>query len=48
MNWADMEAKFAALAAPWLGQRSGALFGLARDFGRGGVLPEIRSILSRL
>jgi 2-methylcitrate dehydratase PrpD len=48
MNWADMEAKFTALTAPCLGQRSEALFGLARDFGLGGVLPEMRAILSRL
>src|SRR5205085_1923907 len=48
MNWHDMEAKFAALTAPYLGPRNEALFALARDFGRGGVLPEMRSILSRL
>ena len=48
MNWHDMEAKFAALAAPYLGQRSEALFGLAREFGRGGILPEMRAILGRL
>jgi 2-methylcitrate dehydratase PrpD len=48
MNWRDMEAKFTALTAPCLGQRSGALFGLARELGRGGMLPEMRAILSRL
>ena len=48
MNWHDMEAKFAALTAPCLGQRSEAMFGLVREFGRGGVLPEMRAILARL
>ena len=48
MNWHDMAAKFAALTAPYLGQRGEGLFGLAREFGRGGILPEMRSILARL
>ena len=48
MNWTDMAAKFAALAAPRLGRRSESLFGLAREFGRGGVLGEMRAILARL
>ena len=48
MNWADMEAKFTALTSPCLGPRSDALFGLARDFSRGGVLPEMRALLAGL
>jgi 2-methylcitrate dehydratase PrpD len=48
MNWHDMAAKFTALTAPYLGQRSEELFALARGFGRGGVLPEMRAILARL
>ena len=48
MNWADMEAKFTALTSPCLGPRSDALFGLAREFSRGGVLPEMRALLARL
>jgi 2-methylcitrate dehydratase PrpD len=48
MNWDDMHAKFAALTAPALGARSAALFSLARNFGRGGILPEMRAIVSRL
>jgi hypothetical protein len=31
-----------------LGARGEALFGLAREFGRGGVLGEMRAILARL
>lgn len=48
MNWGDMHAKFAALTAPALGARGEALFALTRDFGRGGILPEMRALLSRL
>jgi 2-methylcitrate dehydratase PrpD len=48
MNWDDMHGKFSALTAPYLGQRSEALFALARDFGRGGALPDIRAILRKL
>ena len=48
MDWDDMHAKFAALTAPYLGPRSEALFDLAREFGRSGTLPEMRSVLSRL
>jgi 2-methylcitrate dehydratase PrpD len=48
MNWEDMRAKFAALAEPLLGPRTEALFGLARDFGRGGTLAEMRGILGSL
>ena len=48
MNWDDMQGKFAALTEPYLGQRSETLFALAREFGRGGILPEMRAILSRL
>ena len=43
-----MRAKFDALVAPRLGARGEALFGLVREFGRGGVLEEIRAILARL
>jgi 2-methylcitrate dehydratase PrpD len=45
MNWDDMRAKFAALAEPVLGPQTGDLFAIARDFGRGGTLSEMRSIL---
>src|ERR1700730_8004209 len=48
MTWDDMWRKFEALVAPTLGSRSEALFALAREFGRGGVLAEIRAILARL
>ncbi|HEX3862513.1 MAG TPA: MmgE/PrpD family protein [Stellaceae bacterium] len=48
MRWDDMQAKFDALVAPHLGSRGAALLGLARDFGRGGVLDEMRAILTRL
>jgi 2-methylcitrate dehydratase PrpD len=48
MNWDDMRAKFDALAAPLLGRRSESLFALARDFGRGGTLAEMRGILASL
>ncbi len=48
MNWHDMHGKFAALTAPCLGRRSEALFALVRDFGRGGILPEMRALLARL
>jgi 2-methylcitrate dehydratase PrpD len=48
MSWDDMWLKFEALVAPRLGLRSGTLFGLVREFGRGGVLGEIRAILARL
>lgn len=48
MNWDDMRAKFSALVEPRLGPRSEALFGLAREFGRGGALDEMRAILARL
>jgi 2-methylcitrate dehydratase PrpD len=48
MDWDDMHEKFNALAAPRLGERSDALFMLVREFGRGDVLAEIRSILARL
>jgi hypothetical protein len=43
-----MRAKFDALVTPVLGHRGEALFGLAREFGRGGVLSEMRAILARL
>src|SRR6202035_485532 len=48
MSWDDMAAKFAALTAPCLGRRSESLFGLAREFGRGGIIGEMRAILARL
>lgn len=48
MSWDDMHAKFDALAAPKLGQRSDVLFALVRDFGRGDVFGEIRAMLARL
>lgn len=48
MNWDDMHGKFAALTAPCLAGRGDTLFVLAREFGRGSVLPEMRAILSRL
>jgi 2-methylcitrate dehydratase PrpD len=48
MSWEDMWLKFEALVAPALGSHSEALFALAREFGRGGVLAEIRAILARL
>ena len=43
-----MHEKFDALTAPRLGQRGDALFMLVREFGRGDVFAEIRSILARL
>ena len=48
MNWDDMHAKFEALVTPCLASRSEALFSLVREFGRGEVLGEIRSVLARL
>jgi 2-methylcitrate dehydratase PrpD len=48
MSWDDMRTKFDALVTPRLGQRGAALFGLAREFGQGGVLGEMRAILQRL
>src|SRR4051812_3767158 len=48
MNWGDMQVKFAALTAPYLGSRGDTLFALAREFGRSGALPEMRGILARL
>ncbi len=48
MSWDDMAAKFRALVEPRLGSRGEALFGLVREFGRGGVLPEMQAILRRL
>jgi 2-methylcitrate dehydratase PrpD len=48
MDWHDLHEKFNGLAAPRLGERSDALFMLVREFGRGDVLAEIRSILARL
>jgi 2-methylcitrate dehydratase PrpD len=48
MTWDDMWAKFDALAAPVLGRRSERLFTLVRDFGHGGTLVDLRSILSGL
>ncbi len=48
MTWDDMQAKFSALVEPRLGARSAALFALVREFGRGGALDEMRSILTRL
>lgn len=48
MNWDDMHGKFAALTEPCLDARTKTLFDLARNFGRGGTVPEMRSILSRL
>ena len=48
MSWDDMHAKFDALVAPSLGQRSDLLFSLVREFGRGDVFGEIRAILTRL
>ena len=43
-----MHAKFEALVTPCLASRSEALFSLVREFGRGEVLGEIRSVLARL
>ena len=48
MTWDDMWRKFEALVSPRLGSRSEALFGLVREFGRGGALGEIRAMLARL
>jgi 2-methylcitrate dehydratase PrpD len=48
MNWDDMRRKFEALVTPTLGSHSEALFALVREFGRGGVLGEMRAILARL
>jgi len=48
MGWDDMRAKFDALVRPRLGDGAGALFGLAREFGRAGVLDEMRAILATL
>lgn len=48
MNWRDMRDKFTALVGDRLDGRAEALFGLVRDFGRGGVLNEMRAILARL
>jgi 2-methylcitrate dehydratase PrpD len=49
IGWDDMRAKFEALAAPCLGQpRAASLFGLVREFGRGGAFDEMRAILARL
>ncbi len=48
MRWSDMHTKFAALVEPRLGRRSDELFGLVREFGRGGVLGEIRLILAQI
>jgi 2-methylcitrate dehydratase PrpD len=48
MTWDDMWRKFEALVAPRLGSHTEALFGLVREFGRGGVLGEMRAILARL
>jgi 2-methylcitrate dehydratase PrpD len=48
MTWDDMWRKFEALVTPRLGSRSEALFALAREFGHGGVLGEMRAILARL
>ena len=48
MTWDDMRVKFDALVQPHLGSRAEALFGLGRDFGRGGSLDEMRAILARL
>ena len=48
MNWDDMHEKFAALVTPCLGLRTEALFSLAREFGRAGVLSEIRAMLAQL
>jgi len=48
MDWGDMQVKFAALTAPYLGSRGDTLFALAQEFGRGGTLPDMREILARL
>jgi 2-methylcitrate dehydratase PrpD len=48
IGWDDMHAKFDALVAPHLGDRTESLFGLVREFGRAGTLEEIRAILARL
>jgi 2-methylcitrate dehydratase PrpD len=48
IGWDDMRTKFNALVAPRLGARAESLFGLVREFGRGGALAEIRAILARL
>jgi 2-methylcitrate dehydratase PrpD len=45
MGWDDMWGKFDALVTPVLGRRSEALFEVARGFGRGGTLADIREIL---
>src|SRR5437763_2289641 len=42
VNWGDMQVKFAALTAPYLGSRGDTLFALAQEFGRGGTLPDLR------
>jgi 2-methylcitrate dehydratase PrpD len=48
MSWDDMWRKFEALVAPTLGSHSEVLFALVPEFGRGGVLGEMRAILARL
>jgi 2-methylcitrate dehydratase PrpD len=48
MTWDDMWRKFEALVSPVLGSRGEALFGLVREFGRGGGLGEMRAMLARL
>jgi 2-methylcitrate dehydratase PrpD len=48
MTWDDMRRKFEALVSSALGSRGEALFGLVREFGRGGVLGEMRAMLARL
>ncbi len=45
MTWDDMWRKFETLVAPTLGPQTEALFSLLREFGRGGVLGEIRTML---
>ena len=48
MGWDDMDRKFDALAAPALGNRTGAMLGLLRRFGDGDVLSEARATLQEL
>jgi 2-methylcitrate dehydratase PrpD len=48
MGWDDMWAKFDALVRPRLGAHGDTLFGLVREFGKGGALPEIRRIAAGL
>ena len=48
IRWDDMDRKFDGLVAPALQNRTGAMFGLLRQFGNGRALPEARSLLESL